>query len=195
MICSQRSPSTSHRATCPLGTSDVPSVSILLRSIFNSSQLPVAMRPHAASSDDVDGMYAKLLRWLLGGSVAEQTISVLHALKAAHPSAVSLALRHLKQTVSDLNAEQHKRSGIIDTDVYCGGGGGAYYRSGGGGRGRGSSSSGAAAVVVVVFVGAVVVAAAPLAAGAIPTNSKLPNNLLSFAISLSPWRTLIETAG
>ena len=35
----------------------------------------------------------------------------------------------------------------------------------------------------------------PLGAGAIPTSSKLPNILLSVAISLSPWSTLIDTAG
>ena len=35
----------------------------------------------------------------------------------------------------------------------------------------------------------------PLGALGIPTNSKFPSNLLSVAISLSPCRTLIETAG
>ena len=35
----------------------------------------------------------------------------------------------------------------------------------------------------------------PLAAGGIPTNSKFPNILLSEAISLSPCKTLIDTAG
>ena len=35
----------------------------------------------------------------------------------------------------------------------------------------------------------------PLGAPGIPTNSKFPNNLLSVAISLSPCKTLIETAG
>ena len=35
----------------------------------------------------------------------------------------------------------------------------------------------------------------PLGAGAIPTSSKFPNILLSDAISLSPWSTLIDTAG
>ena len=34
----------------------------------------------------------------------------------------------------------------------------------------------------------------PLAAGGIPTRSNWPNNLLSDAISLSPWKTLIVTA-
>ena len=35
----------------------------------------------------------------------------------------------------------------------------------------------------------------PLGAFGIPTNSKFPSNLLSPAISLSPCKTLIETAG
>ena len=35
----------------------------------------------------------------------------------------------------------------------------------------------------------------PLGAGAIPTNSKFPKILLSDAISLSPCKTLLDTAG
>ena len=35
----------------------------------------------------------------------------------------------------------------------------------------------------------------PLGAGAMPTNSKFPSTLLSVAISLSPCKTLIDTAG
>ena len=50
VICSQRSPGTSHAGCMPAGTSDLPDVTILCRSIFISSQLPVASRPWALSS-------------------------------------------------------------------------------------------------------------------------------------------------
>ena len=68
---------------------------------------------HGASAEDVESLYARLLRWLLIGQVNDQTVCVLQALRASHFSVAAITIRHMKHTVADMNAPQTPRGHSI----------------------------------------------------------------------------------
>ena len=65
---------------------------------------------HGATGEDVDVLYAKMLRWLLTGPVSALTNAALAALNDAHASATTLAISHMKSAVAEMNAAHAKES-------------------------------------------------------------------------------------